>query len=69
MELVSNNEHLIPFSEAGSLIGNGVSQHLVKKLVASGDLKRVVIGGRKTFITRASIDAYIDRLVESQKAS
>ena len=41
-----------------------VSRQWIHELVKRGELQRVKIG-KRVFITQASIDAYIDRLVEA----
>ena len=51
---------LVPFPEAQRLMG-GLGLTKTYELVHSGDLVKVNIG-RRTFITRQSIEAYVDRL-------
>ena len=51
---------LVPIPETGAMLG-GLSRVTVYDLVNKGHLVKVNIG-RRGFITRASIEAYVDRL-------
>jgi hypothetical protein len=53
---------LVPIPEARRLIG-GLGNTKTYELVNSGELVKVNIG-RRGFITRKSIEAYVDRLTE-----
>jgi hypothetical protein len=51
---------LVPIPEARHLLG-GIGTTKLYALVASGELQKCNIG-RRGFITRKSIEAYVDRL-------
>ncbi|BCP11687.1 hypothetical protein MINTM020_37850 [Mycobacterium paraintracellulare] len=52
---------LVPIADAGPNYLGGVGLTTVYKLIANGELVKVNIG-RRGFITRKSIEAYVDRL-------
>ena len=56
---------LVSYTEAGEMLG-GISRTTLWELAKAGQLTRVNIG-RRTFITRESIDAYIARLAETKQ--
>lgn len=53
---------LIPLEEAAYLLG-GITEREIYKRIEAGDLERVKLG-RRSFVTRVSIDAFIERLRE-----
>jgi excisionase family DNA binding protein len=53
---------LVSIPDAINLLG--ISENMLYKLVRQGHLKRTHIG-RRAFITRTSIDAYVERLTEA----
>lgn len=55
---------LVPLADAGSKWLGGVGITTVYGLVAAGDLVKVSIG-RRAFVTRRSIEAYVERLASA----
>lgn len=52
---------LVPLLDTGTKFLGGVGITTVYRLVAEGELVKVNIG-RRAFITRKSIEAYVDRI-------
>jgi predicted DNA-binding transcriptional regulator AlpA len=56
----TTNNSLVRIPEARRLLG-GISHTVIYQLINRNEIRRVKIGAR-SFVTRSSIDAYIDRL-------
>jgi hypothetical protein len=57
---------LVPVPEARAMLG-GIGHTTIYELFKSRALVRVNIG-RRAFVTRESLDAYVDRLTEAASA-
>lgn len=59
------NSLLVPIPDVGPRFLGGVGLTTTYKLIKDGDLRKVNIG-RRGFVTRASIEAYVERLEGAQ---
>lgn len=62
----TNNDLLMSVSEAWNYLG--ISRALLYQLIGRGEVLRVRLGGL-AFVTRESVDAYIERQIEAAKAA
>jgi hypothetical protein len=62
---VSTDGLIVPFPETSQLLG-GLGLTKIYELANCGELTKINVG-RRSFITRKSIDAYVDRLSAAQE--
>lgn len=61
-ETSTTAKRLVTLDEAGTEYLGGISRSGVKRLIAAGEITRVLIG-RRAFVSVQSINEYIDRRI------
>jgi excisionase family DNA binding protein len=62
MPIEPASRELVPTSDVPNYLGH-ISRVKVYQLIKQGELKKVKIG-KRSFVLKSSIDAFIDRLIE-----